>query len=52
MNKHEIISGSHNQNTDESPPQNEIKPTNIAAFIEGIQCPVTKSFFLAESPEY
>ena len=52
MNKHEIISDSNNQNTDESPPSNEIKTTNIATYIESIQCPVTKSFFMGDAPEY
>lgn len=52
MNKHEITSGSQNQNPGESPPKDEIKNTDITAFIEGIQCPVTKSFLTGESPEY
>lgn len=52
MNKPEIISGSNNQSPVESPPLNEIKSTDMAAFIEAIQCPVTKSFFMGDAPEY
>lgn len=52
-NKQEITSGlNNNQSIGESPPLDEIKPTNIAAFIDGIQCSVTKSFLMVEAPEY